>query len=581
MDIFDIIALCGGLAFFLYGMHILSGGLEKLAGGQMQNILQRITGNRLKGLAVGLTVTAVIQSSSAVTVMLVGLVNSGIMDLSRAISVIMGSNIGTTMTAWLLSLTGIQSDNLLMQLLKPANFSPLVALVGVLLLMMTKREKKRSVGTVCVGFALLMYGMTLMSDAVAPLADMPGFVSLLTAFENPILGVLAGALFTALIQSSSASVGVLQALSLTGAITVHNAIPIILGQNIGTCISAVLALPGTRTNAKRVAVVHVLFNSIGAAIWLALWSLAGWLFDLSVANAAIDPVAIALIHSIFNISTTLLLLPTAGLLERLSCRLIKEKESSPHTFKLDQRLLTVPAVATAEANSAVVSMAHMAKKSVDLTFGLMDTFDEKIAEEIMQTEQMLDDHEDRLGAFLAALSATDVSQADSVKVAMLLHVITDLERIGDHAANLMQTTATMKEKKRLFSNSTLSELQVLIDAVKEILAHAVQAFDKGDVSLARQIEPLEQVIDSLCETIRVRGMQRIHTGEDSEAFALIDVLTDCERISDHCSNIALAVLETDGGTFDPHARLDAMTAHPSDAFRSSVAHYQRQYTLPE
>ncbi len=581
MDIFDVIALCGGLAFFLYGMNILSGGLEKLAGGQMQGILQKITGNRIKGLAVGMTVTAVIQSSSAVTVMLVGLVNSGIMDLTHAISVIMGSNVGTTLTAWILSLTGIESGNLWLQLLKPANFAPVVALIGVLLVMMSKREKRRSIGVVCVGFALLMYGMTLMSDAVAPLADMPAFVGLLTAFKNPILGVLAGTLFTALIQSSSASVGVLQALSLTGVITVGNAIPIILGQNIGTCISAILALPGTRTNAKRVAVVHVLFNSIGAAIWLVLWSGATWLLDLAIADAVINPFVIALIHSIFNLSTTLLLLPTAGLLERLSRRMIKDKESTSQPFKLDQRLLTVPAVATAQAGEAVVNMAYMAQKSADLSFGLLDEFNEAHAEEIVQTEQMLDESEDRLGTFLAALSATDVSRDDSVRVAMLLHVVTDLERIGDHAANLMQTTSALKEKKKVFSEGTLADLRILTGAVKEILEHAVQAFSRREISLARQVEPLEEVIDSLCESIRIRGMRRIRTGEESEAFALIDVLTDCERISDHCSNIALAVLETDGGALDSHARLDAMTAHPSRDFQNSLVHYQQQYTLPE
>ncbi len=582
MDIFDIILLCGGLAFFLYGMQVLSDGLERTAGSKMQSILQKITSNRLKGLAVGTVVTAVIQSSSAVTVMLVGLVNSGIMSLSQAISVTMGSNIGTTMTAWILSLTGIESDAIWMQLLKPKNFALVIALIGAFLLMLSKKESRRNVGTICIGFAVLMYGMEMMSSAVKPLAEMEGFVKILTMFQNPILGVIAGALFTAAIQSSSASVGVLQALSVTGAVTYSSAIPIIMGQNIGTCISAMMATPGTNKNAKRVAVVHVLFNSIGSVIWLVVWSIANAIFDFAFANTAVDPMYIAVIHSIFNISTTIILFPAAGLLEKLSVKIVRgEDENALPKVALDERLLTVPAVAVGKAYDTTCDMAAIARDTVAAAVNLFENYDKEKAEDITYKEKTLDLYEDKLGTYLVELSRCNLSETEARTTAMLLHTISDFERIGDHANNLMHTATEMQQKKIYFSEEANTELRVLTDAVGTILAEAVTAFSTNDVALAVEIEPLEQVIDNLIDTIRARHITRLQSGNCTIelGFVLTDFLTDCERISDHCSNIGVAIMETAHGTFDTHARLKSIKARPGEDFRQSFEKYQRQFSL--
>ncbi len=582
MDIFDIILLCGGLAFFLYGMQVLSDGLERTAGSKMQSILQKITSNRFKGLAVGTAVTAVIQSSSAVTVMLVGLVNSGIMSLSQAISVTMGSNIGTTMTTWILSLTGIESEAIWMQLLKPKNFALIIALIGAFLLMLSKKETRRNVGTICVGFAVLMYGMEMMSTAVEPLAEMPAFVKILTAFQNPILGVVAGALFTAAIQSSSASVGVLQALSITGAVTYSSAIPIIMGQNIGTCISAAMATPGTNKNAKRVAVVHVLFNCIGSVIWLTVWSIANAIFDFAFADTAVDPMYIAVIHSIFNIATTIMLFPAAGLLEKLSMKIVRGKdENALPEVTLDERLLTVPAVAVGKAYDTTAEMALIAQDTVSAAVELFDSFDKARAADITHKEKTLDLYEDKLGTYLVALSRCNLSEAEARTTSMLLHTISDFERIGDHANNMMHTATEMQEKKIAFSGEAVAELHVLTDAVKAILRNTVSAFQKNDITLAADIEPLEQVIDTLIDTIRTRHITRLQSGNCTIelGFILTDFLTDCERISDHCSNIGVAILETAHGTFDTHERLRMIKDRTNEDFRRSFENYQHQFSL--
>ncbi len=582
MDIFDIILLCGGLAFFLYGMQVLSDGLERTAGGKMQSILQKITGNRAKGLAVGAAVTAVIQSSSAMTVMLVGLVNSGIMTLTQAISVTMGSNIGTTMTAWILSLAGIESDVIWMQLLKPKNFALVIALIGAVMLMFSKKEKRRNIGTICIGFAVLMYGMEMMSGAVKPLAEMEGFTRILTMFRNPILGVLVGALFTAAIQSSSASVGVLQALSATGAVTYSSAIPIIMGQNIGTCISAMMAVPGTNKNAKRVAVVHVLFNSIGSVIWLVAWSIANAIFDFAFADAVVNPVHIAVIHSIFNVATTVLLLPAAGLLEKLSRMIVRgEDRGALPKITLDERLLAVPSVAAGKAYATAADMAVIAQNTVTAAVELFGRFDEAGAEEVTHKEKTLDLYEDKLGTYLVELSRSNLSEAEARTTTMLLHTISDFERIGDHANNMMHTAAEMAEKKIVFSNEAIDELRVLTDAVQDILAKSVSAFRENKVELAYEIEPLEQVIDGLIDTIRARHIARLQSGNCTIelGFILTDFLTDCERISDHCSNIGVAILETAHGSFDVHARLGSIKKQPTEDFRQSFENYARKYSL--
>lgn len=583
MNIFDVLSFLGGLAFFLYGMHVLSAGLEKAAGGKMQSILQKITGNRVKGLAVGAAVTAVIQSSSAVTVMLVGLVNAGIMQLSQAISVTMGSNIGTTITAWVLSLTGIRSDNLFLELLKPANFSPVVALVGAGLLLLSKKEKGQTVGSVCIGFAVLMYGMTVMSDAVSGLADLPGFTRLLTAFSNPVLGVLAGAVFTAVIQSSSASVGVLQALSLTGAITFHSAIPIIMGQNIGTCVSALMAIPGANKNAKRVAVVHVLFNCFGTLIWLAVWSVLYASFRFSFAATPISPVGVATIHSIFNIATTLLLLPCTCLLEKLSRRIIKGQEETVAEISLDPRLLTLPAMAVAKALSTATDMADTAQKTVSLAWSLFDNYEKETADTVSRMEKTLDRYEDTLGTFLVKVSRLDLTDEDADVCSMLLHTISDFERIGDHANNMMHTMDEIARKQAVFSGTAKADLAVLQKAVQEILSLTVCSFKQNDTKLASDIEPLEQAIDTIIDMIRSRHIARLQQGDCTieQGFVLTDLLTDCERISDHCSNVGVAILETAQGSFATHARLGSVKKDPSPDFLRQYEHHLSQYPLPE
>ncbi len=582
MSIFDFIAFCGGLAFFLYGMHVLSAGLEKTAGGKMQSILQKITDSRLKGLAVGSVVTAVIQSSSANTVMLVGLVNAGIMAFPQTISVVMGSNIGTTMTSWILSLSGISSDNVFIQLLKPANFSPIIALIGAALLMFSKKEKRQNVGTICIGFAVLMYGMNVMSGAMEPLAESQAFQNVLIAFKNPFLGVLVGTLFTAIIQSSSASVGVLQALSLTGAVTYSNAIPIIMGQNIGTCISAVMALPGTNKSAKKVAISHVLIKCIGMVIWLIVWLLVSALVKPAFADMATTPVSIAIIHTIYNIANTIILFPCIGLIEKLCNKLIRGEESTAlPEVALDERLLTIPALAANKSYDITAEMAEGAGETVRLAFSLFDTYDDEVAAAVSRLEKTLDMYEDKLSTYLVALSRCDMSEADARTTAMLLHTISDFERIGDHATNLMHTATEMKNKKISFSKEASAELQVLIGAVEEILNNTVTAFTERDIAAALDVEPLEQVIDTLIDTIRGRHIVRLQSGNCTIelGFILTDFLTDCERISDHCSNVGVALLETAHGTFDTHARLKAIKSQGNEDFRQSYTAYLNKFSL--
>lgn len=586
MDIFSVISLIGGLALFLYGMNVLSSSLEKLAGGKIEGILRRLTSNPFKGLVLGAVITAVIQSSSAVTVMLVGLVNSGIMKLAQAISITMGSNVGTTVTAWLLSLTGIESDSVWLRLIKPENFSPIVAFVGILLIMVSKKQSRKDAGSICLGFAVLMYGMNFMSDAVEPLADLPEFASILTAFSNPILGVIAGALFTAVIQSSSASVGVLQALSMTGSMTYATAIPIIMGQNIGTCITAIISSIGASRNARRVAVVHLLFNCIGTVALLALWIIAGAAFDLTFASKAVDPFSIAVVHSIFNVATTVLLFPFSKVLERAAHVIIKDKEEKKEDDKeksafLDDRLLTVPSIAVGNALSTAKTMSALAENSVLDAIGLLNSFDSAKAEEITELEGVLDNYEDKLGTYLVKLSKRQLSDADNKTVSMLLHIITDLERIGDHAENLVDVSREMHDKEISFSHEARRELSTLADAVKEILGNTVSAFTSGNLDTAKEIEPLEQVIDTLITEIRTRHITRLQKGSCTIelGFVLTDLLTNCERISDHCSNIAVAMIEAAHGTFDTHEYLHQVKTEPDMGFKEQCAKWHKRFEI--
>lgn len=581
MDIYSIITMIGGLALFLYGMHVLSAGLEKTAGGKMESILKKMTSNRFKGLLLGAVVTAAIQSSSAVTVMLVGLVNSGIMQLPQAISVTMGSNIGTTITAWILSLTGIDSSSMLINMLKPVNFSPIVAFIGIILIMAGKKQNHKDIGTICLGFAVLMFGMNSMSGAVEALADNPEFVNILTFFKNPVMGVLVGFVFTAIIQSSSASVGVLQALSVTGAITYGAAIPIIMGQNIGTCVSSLLASVGTSKNAKRVAAVHVLFNVLGTVVCLAAWLIADGICNFVFTDTAVEPFEIAVLHSIFNVVTTVVLFPFATLLEKLVKKIIPDAKDREAEVLLDERIMTVPGIAVAKAADMTAEMASVAKKAVKGAIGLLDRYDSKAFDEISSLESKLDRYEDELGTYLVKLSRKEVNDTDSNNISKLLHTISDFERIGDHANNLLDTAKEMHDKKISFSKEAKEELDNLSDAVTEILSITVKAFKNDDVALAATVEPLEEVIDKITQDVRARHIGRLKKGECTIelGFILTDVLTNYERISDHCSNIAVAVIETQKGMFDSHEYLHAVKAENDGTFAECYERYLKQYSI--
>lgn len=579
MDFFSIITLLGGLAFFLYGMNMLSGGLERMAGGKLEGGLKKLTSNRFMGLLLGVCITAAIQSSSAVTVMLVGLVNSGIMTIGRSIAVIMGSNIGTTMTAWILTLIGVESDAFWMRLLKPENFSLLFAFVGILLIMGSKSTKKRDVGSILIGFAILMYGMKLMSGAVKPLANDPTFTSLFTAFKNPLLGVLVGLLVTAVIQSSSASVGILQALALTGSISYGAAIPIIMGQNIGTCVTAMLSSMGVSKNAKKVAVIHVAFNLIGTAVCLLLYLVGNRLFRFAFVDMSIDAVGIAVVHTLFNVFTVALLLPFTKQLEKLANRVLPDTKAEDLPL-LDARLMATPSVAIAECDALAVKMAGVARDSLLTAMGLLQGYDNEKAAQILQWEQELDRYEDALGTYLVQLSSKRLSDKDSLRVSKILHSIGDFERLGDHAVNLMEAAGELHEKSLAFSAKATAELTVLQSAIDEILQVASDAYAHNDAVTAQRAEPIEQCVDELVTAIKMRHIQRLQTGECSIdlGFVLSDVLNNFERISDHCSNIAVAVIELEHHSFDTHQYLHQLKMQDTDYSRM-CQEYAQKYRL--
>lgn len=581
MDIFNLFTLMGGLAFFLFGMHIMSGSLEKIAGGRLESSLKKMTSNPLKSLLLGAGITIAIQSSSAMTVMLVGLVNSGIMELRQTVGVIMGSNIGTTLTAWILSLAGIESDNLAIRLLKPESFSPVLALIGIILIMGAKKSKKKDIGTILVGFSVLMYGMELMKDAVSPLAQMPQFSSLLTAFTNPLLGVLVGAVFTGVIQSSAASVGILQALSLTGSITYGMAIPIIMGQNIGTCVTALISSIGVNRNAKRVAAVHVSFNVIGTVFWLIVFYGANAIVGFSFIDEAISPVSVAAVHSLFNVVTTALLLPFSSQLERLAKILVPDRRSSDDTVMLDRRLLLSPGLALAQCRTQAVAMMQTARDAFFGSLKLMERFDREQADKVHKMEEQLDHYEDVLGNFLVALSSESLTQDDSREAAELLHAIGDFERIGDHAVNVLEAAEEMDDKQIDFTEKAKQELRVLMEALTEIVNLTVEAFERENAELARQIEPLEEVIDGLTAEIRDRHVHRLQTGECTiqMGFVLADLLGNCERVSDHCSNIAISVIQHSRDGVLAHEYLDTLKNSESPEFRNAFLRYQQKYAL--
>lgn len=585
MDIFAIITLLGGLAFFLYGMNVMSSGLERMAGGKLESILKRMTSNPLKSLLLGVGITAVIQSSSAMTVMLVGLVNSGLMTINQSVGVIMGSNIGTTVTAWLLSLVGIEGGNIFMNLLKPKNFSLLFAFIGILMIMMSKKPKKKDIGAILIGFAILMFGMETMSGAVEPLTQNPSFQSILTAFNNPFLGVAFGAIFTAIIQSSSASVGILQAIAAHGGISYGMAIPIIMGQNIGTCITAIISSIGVSRNAKKVSIVHISFNLIGTAVCLSAFYIAHGILDFAFVDTAISPFWIAIVHSIFNIATTLLLLPFTKVLVKIANFVLKdktedEKTLAANTVFLDSRLLATPSIAIAECENATNKLAAVAKEALLLAIKATKNFNEDNYNEVIRLEDITDKYEDQLGTYLVNISSKTLSEADSKKVSKMLHAIGDFERLGDHAVNIVKVAQELHEKKLSFSEHAQHELSILTGALTEILELTTEAYNNNNVDTAKRVEPLEQVIDQLVATIKASHIQRLQAGSCSieMGFILSDLLNNYGRVSDHCSNVAVAVIEIAHNTFDTHQYLNNVK-YSSASFNDIYENFNAKYYL--
>ncbi len=589
MDIFSVITLFGGLAFFLYGMHLLSTSLEKMVGGKLEHVLRSMTSNRFKALLLGMGITIAIQSSSAMTVMLVGLVNSGIMTLKQSIGVIMGSNIGTTATAWILSMSGISSDNVFIQLLKPSNFSPIVALIGIILIMFINGDKKKDVGAVCVGFAILMFGMDLMGDSVKPLADMPQFKEIILMLNNPIVALLVGTIITAIIQSSAASLGILQSLALTGSITFNMAFPIILGQNIGTCITALLSSIGTSKNAKRVTAVHILFNCIGSLIFLIAFYAVDAVVHFAFTDAPISAVMIAVVHSIFNVVTTFLLLPFCGVLEKLANLIVHDKKSaavedtSEHQILLDERILRSPSFAIAECRNVTCKMAELVRDTIISAVGLLSKFDENTALEIEKNEGIVDQYEDKLGSFLVKISAKDLSHDDSNDVSQLLHTIGDFERISDHAVNLVRVAREIHEKNLQFSEKATEELRIITNAILEILDITTDAFVDNDMRQAIEVEPLEQVIDGLKAELKKRHIRRLQEGKCTIELGFVhsDILTNYERISDHCSNIAACMIQISEDSMDTHSYLNEVKSSGEPHFTKYYNRFYDRYVLPK
>ena len=555
MDIFSIFTLLGGLAFFLYGINLMSSGLEKIAGGRLEQLLKKMTSNPFKSFVLGAVITAVIQSSSAVTVMLIGLVNSGIMTLSRTVTVIIGANLGTTITAWMLSLTAIQETaGTLFKLLKPESFSPLLAFAGILMIMLAKTNKRKSVGSVLIGFAILMFGMQLMSGAMAPLADMPSFTNTMVAFTNPFLGFLVGMLITMIIQSSSASIGILQALTIVAGVSWGVAIPIILGQNLGTCISAVIASIGVSTNAKRVAGIHVIYNILSVGVCFPLFILINWLIDIPLMHQNINAFGVAAFHTVYNIFTAFMLLPFAKLIENLAIKFIPDKQEKSERVLLDERLLTVPSFAVTECYKQTVKMAELVEFNFINSTKMLKSYHHKKADQIKENEIQIDTYEDKLDSFLIKLSGKELSEDDNNKISQLLLAIGDYERIGDHATNILKMAEKLKENEKKLSNDAIEELKVIVHAVSEIFAMSLEAYKTDNVQLAREVEPLEAVIKKIVRKVKNHHIQRLKDGLCTAelSFMFSDLLNDFRRIAAHCGNIATSVIQLYDTTLDKH-----------------------------
>ena len=583
MDLFAALSLLCGLSLFLFGMNTMGDGLEKFSGGKLEKTLEKMNDSTFKGFLLGAAVTGVIQSSSATTVMVVGFVNSGIMKLRQAIGIIMGANVGTTVTAWILSLTGIDGDSFLMMLLKPSSFSAVFALAGIIMLMFCKSNGKKNVGSIFVGFAVLMVGMDMMSAAVEPLADDPTFTSILTAFQNPILGILAGAILTAIIQSSSASVGILQALSSTGSITYSMAIPIVMGQNIGTCVTALLSCIGAKKNAKRAAFVHLYFNIIGTIVVSIVFYTANLFLHFGFLDDVVNPANIAIIHTLFNVIVTAMLLPLSKQLEKLACLTIRDRDEDSDIPFLDERFLNTPSIATERAFGLSTKMAMLSKSTLLDSLKVVADYDEKSAKEIQENEDLIDSYEDVISTYLVKLSSKTLSERDSKTIQLILHTISDFERISDHAVNILGTAKELHDKKIQFSQKAQQDIDVMIRALKEIIENTTNSFINNDVNLAAKVEPLEQVIDRLRDKIKESHIKRLINGECTIelGFVFTDLITSIERVSDHCSNIAIGVIQINRNGYEAHEYLHELKNSDDVQYNADFKAYKEKYALPQ
>ena len=584
-----IIGLIVGLVFFMFGMNVMSGNLEKMSGGKLERTLKTATANPVISILLGAAITIAVQSSSATTVMLVGLVNSGLMTMSQTLYVIYGANIGTTFTSWILSMSGIESDNIGILMLKPANFAPVLALIGTIMLMVTKKDQRKSIGTILIGFAVLIYGMEMMGDAVGPLSELKEFGDLVLRYSDPLVLLLISTVFTGIIQSSAATIGIVQTFAMNGAITNYMSVPLVMGANIGTCVTSLISSIGTNRNAKRVVVLHTAMNLIGTLVWLPVLMLfntflseGGFIYTFLHDYAKADAFAVAVCHSIFNVLTAALLLPFGKLMEKMAHFVIRDKDDEPvkKGLFLDERLLNSPSVAVSESNAATISMCALAHINVVRAIGLFDQYNEDTVEEIRAAEKMLDQDEDKLSTYLVQLSSRSLSEKDSQVVSKMLHAIGNFERLGDHALNLTGGARELHEKGLSFTAEAKAELAVLMDAIREIMDITDRAYAENDAVLAAQVEPLEQVIDDLIARIRSHHVRRLRHGECSieMGFVLSDALTNFERVSDHCSNVAVAIIETEHNAYDIHSYLHGVK-HGNEDFKQSYEAYSAKYQL--
>lgn len=591
MDIFSLLSMIGGLALFLYGMEVLGDGLKKASGGKLEHILEKLTSNKLMAVLLGAGVTAVIQSSSATTVMVVGFVNSGIMKLSQAVGVILGANVGTTVTAWILSLTDVSGSGFFLQLLKPTSFSPILAIIGVCLISMGKKERQKNIGTILIGFAVLMFGMDTMSTAVEPLAEQPEFSHILLMFSNPVLGMLVGLILTAVIQSSSASIGILQALCATGVVSYATAIPIIMGQNVGTCVTALISSAGASKNAKRAALIHLYYNIIKTVAFMAVFYALNAFIHFAFLEEAASALGIAVIHTAFNVAAVIIIFPVSWILEKLAYLTIpeteeereKEAEKSRKEIQLlDTRFLSTPGFALEQCKNVAVDMADYSREALFLAIQMLDKFDKASADRVVELENIVDHYEDEIGAYLVKLSSRHLTEKDSQHLSVLLHSIGDFERISDHAINIMEAAKEMHAKELDFSRKAREELDIYTGAIKDIINTSVLVFQEEDLKLAAMIEPMEEVIDYLSVEVKKRHMKRLRKGKCTieMGFILSDIVTNYERVSDHCSNIALSLLQLNEENFEAHEYQEAISSKDNVAFTTEVKHLKERYQLP-